>query len=59
LYRAGFADDYGVGVVEFVVIAKGVFGMPHTCDSVVLTNLSFGLLGSHIGFWPGFAATCA
>ena len=42
----GFGEE-GVGVVEFTVIAKGVFGIPHICDSVVLTNLSFGLLGSH------------
>ena len=56
---AGFGDDYGIGVVEFTVIAKGIFGMPHTCDSVVLTNLSFGLLGSHIRFWPDVAASCA
>jgi hypothetical protein len=34
-------------------VAEGVFGMPHTCDSVVLTCLSFGLFGSHIGFCPG------
>jgi hypothetical protein len=31
-------------------VAEGVFGMPHTCDSVVLTFLS---VGSHIGFAPG------
>jgi hypothetical protein len=31
-------------------VAEGVFGMPHTCDSVVLTFLS---VGSHIGFCPG------
>ena len=34
----------GVGVVTFFI----VFGIPHIFDSVVLTNLSFGLLGSHI-----------
>jgi hypothetical protein len=43
----GFGEE-GVGVVEFTVIAKGVFGIPHICDSVVLTKASFGLLGSHI-----------
>ena len=37
-------------VVEFIDVAEGVFGMPHTCDSVVLTFLS---LGSHIRFWHG------
>ena len=31
-------------------VAEGVFGMPHTCDSVVLILLS---VGSHIGFAPG------
>jgi predicted RecA/RadA family phage recombinase len=31
-------------------VAEGVFGMPHTCDSVVLILVS---VGSHIGFAPG------
>src|SRR5919198_2620397 len=35
---------FAAGVVVFV----GVFGIPHIRDSVVLTKLSFGLLGSHI-----------
>ena len=44
----GFGDD-GVGVVGVVVVTFFiVFGIPHIFDSVVLTNLSFGLLGSHI-----------
>ena len=42
-----------VVVVPADPVAEGVFGMPHTCDSVVLTCLSFGLFGSHIGFCPG------
>ena len=61
--RPGIGDDGGsasvlVLVVVFaaadvvvVVIFDGcVFGIPHVCDSVVLTDLSFdnGLLGSHI-----------
>jgi hypothetical protein len=53
LYRAGFGDnDYGVGVVVVVdpAGAIGVFGTPHTFDSVVLIILS---VGSHIGFCPG------
>jgi hypothetical protein len=33
----------GVAVVTFFI----VIGRPHIFDSVVLTNLSFGLLGSH------------
>ena len=45
----GFGDEgVGDGVVGVVVVTFFiVFGMPHICDSVVLTNLSFGLLGSH------------
>jgi len=44
----GFGDE-GVGVVGVVVVTFFiVFGIPHIFDSVVLTNLSFGLLGSHI-----------
>jgi hypothetical protein len=31
-------------------VAEGVFGIPHTCDSVVLILVS---VGSHIGFDPG------
>jgi hypothetical protein len=52
LYRAGFGDnDYGVGVVVVGPAGDiGVFGTPHTFDSVVLIILS---VGSHIGFWPG------
>ena len=43
----GFGDE-GVGVVDVVVVTFFiVFGIPHIFDSVVLTNLSFGLLGSH------------
>ena len=30
------------------MVFVGVGGMPHIFDSVELTNLSFGLLGSHI-----------
>ncbi len=43
----GFGDDEGVGVGVVVVTFFIVFGIPHIFDSVVLTNLSFGLLGSH------------
>jgi hypothetical protein len=44
----GFGDE-GVGGVGVVVVTFFiVFGIPHIFDSVVLTNLSFGLLGSHI-----------
>jgi hypothetical protein len=57
----GFVDeggDIGFGVtggIEVVLVGDGVavvtffivFWIPHRCDSVVLTNLSFGLLGSH------------
>ncbi len=39
----GFGVGVGVGVVTFFI----VIGRPHIFDSVVLTNLSFGLLGSH------------
>ena len=44
----GFGVDVRVGVGVVVVMFFIVFGIPHICDSVVLTNLSFGLLGSHI-----------
>ena len=47
----GFGDKgVGVGVVGIIVVVTFfiVFGIPHIFDSVVLTNLSFGLLGSHI-----------
>ena len=47
----GFGDEgVGDGVVGVVVVVTFfiVFGIPHIFDSVVLTNLSFGLLGSHI-----------
>jgi hypothetical protein len=43
----GFGVDVRVGVGAVVVMFFIVFGIPHICDSVVLTNLSFGLLGSH------------
>jgi hypothetical protein len=45
----GFGDE-GVGVdgVGVVVTFFIVIGRPHIFDSVVLTNLSFGLLGSQI-----------
>jgi hypothetical protein len=43
----GFGVDVRVGVGVVVVMFFIVFGIPHICDSVVLTNLSFGLLGSH------------
>ena len=57
----GFGDEgdigFGVGVgrgievvdvgVVVVVTFFIVIGRPHIFDSVVLTNLSFGLLGSH------------
>jgi hypothetical protein len=53
----GSSDD-PEGVIELgdsvvtdpAAIAEGDFGMPHTCDSVVLILLSEG---SHIGFAPG------
>jgi hypothetical protein len=41
----GGIEVVGVGVV--VVTFFIVIGRPHIFDSVVLTNLSFGLLGSH------------
>jgi hypothetical protein len=44
----GFGDEGVVGVGVVVVTFFIVFGIPHIFDSVVLTNLSFGLLGSHI-----------
>ena len=37
-----------------VVVAEGVFGRPHTRDSVALIFLS---LASHIGFSPGVTWT--
>jgi hypothetical protein len=56
----GDTDTGGSVVVDSGVapVAEGVFGRPHTCDSVVLILLS---VGSHIGFAPavielGFAA---
>jgi hypothetical protein len=36
-------------VVGSAAMAEGVFGIPHTCDSVVLILVS---VGSHIGFAP-------
>ena len=45
----GVSVGEGVGVIDVVVVTFFiVFGIPHIFDSVVLTNLSFGLLGSHI-----------
>jgi hypothetical protein len=44
----GFGDEAVGGVGVVVVTFFIVFGIPHIFDSVVLTNLSFGLLGSHI-----------
>jgi len=45
----GFGVSVGEGVDVVVVVTFFiVFGIPHIFDSVVLTNLSFGLLGSHI-----------
>jgi hypothetical protein len=45
----GFSVSVGEGVDVVVVVTFFiVFGIPHIFDSVVLTNLSFGLLGSHI-----------
>jgi hypothetical protein len=50
-------DDIDLGSEVVVVVVAGGgstsgafidFGRPQTFDSVVLTNLSFGLLGSHI-----------
>jgi hypothetical protein len=42
--------DSVVVVPAAAPVAEGVFGMPHTCDSVVLILVS---VGSHIGFAPG------
>jgi len=42
--------ELGDSVVVGSAAAEGVFGMPHTCDSVVLILVS---VGSHIGFAPG------
>jgi hypothetical protein len=45
----GFSDDPEGGVIELggsvlvgssVAVVEGVFGTPHTCDSLVLTFLS-------------------
>jgi predicted RecA/RadA family phage recombinase len=57
---ASGVPEGGAGVIEFgdsVVVgsaaapeAEGVFGMPHTRDSVALILVS---VGSHIGFAPG------
>jgi hypothetical protein len=44
----GFGGVDGVAVVVVVVMFFIDFGRPQTSDSVPLTNLSFGLLGSHI-----------
>jgi hypothetical protein len=55
----GFSDDPEGGVIELggsvlvgssVAVVEGVFGTPHTRDSVALILLS---VGSHIGFAPG------
>jgi hypothetical protein len=46
----GDVGDMELGDSAAAPVAEGVFGMPHTCDSVVLTFLS---VGSHIGFCPG------
>ncbi len=51
LYGVGAIEEDRVPVVVFAVddvVFVGVGGMPHIFDSVELTNLSFGLLGSHI-----------
>jgi hypothetical protein len=45
-FGVGTGTELGVAVV--VVTFFIVFGIPHKCDSVVLTKVSFGLLGSHI-----------
>ena len=37
-----------VGVAAAVVVSFTDFGIPHICDSVVLTTLRLGLAGSHI-----------
>jgi hypothetical protein len=42
--------ELGDSVVVGSAMAEGVFGIPHTCDSVVLILLS---VGSHIRFAPG------
>ena len=57
---ASGVPEGGAGVIELgdsvvvgsvvAPVAEGVFGMPHTCDSLVLTFLS---VGSHTGFCPG------
>jgi hypothetical protein len=47
----GDTDPDGSVVVDSAApVAEGVFGTPHTCDSVVLTCLS---VGSHMAFAPG------
>jgi hypothetical protein len=38
----GVIELGGSVVVGSAGVAKGVFGIPHTCDSVVLINLSVG-----------------
>ncbi|MFL6342849.1 MAG: hypothetical protein ACJ72U_15055 [Nitrososphaeraceae archaeon] len=46
--------DVGSGVAAYNEGGFTVFGIPHICDSVVLTTLRLGLLGSHIfcfEFW--------
>ena len=57
---ASGVPEGGAGIIELgdsvvvgsaaAPVAEGVFGMPHTCDSVVLILVS---VGSHIGFAPG------
>ena len=57
---ASGVPEGGAGVIELgdsvvmgsvvAPVAEGVFGMPHTCDSLVLTLLS---VGSHVGFASG------
>jgi hypothetical protein len=47
--RGGGEGVVGIGSCAVVVeFGDGDFGIPHMCDSVVLTNLRLGLLGSHI-----------
>jgi hypothetical protein len=57
IHSYGSGGDYGgggegvVGVGSCAVVVEfgdADFGRPHMCDSVVLTNLRLGLLGSHI-----------
>jgi hypothetical protein len=42
--------DSVIVVPAAALVAEGVFGMPHTCDSLVLILVS---VGSHTGFCPG------